>query len=288
MINAKYSCRFTAYLCLLLALTGQSTACTTDAWSLAAGSMSADKLARFDGNCGLRVDLSGTEPAWVEDSTLGSLSTPVTEYVARFYTMTGDTVLSDGEALTLLSAVDSVDGDLFGVELVGTSGGNILQIYAHNGTALEFGATTVAMPKGWRALEIQWSSISGNASFGIDGVEHLISISGLNNTGQQIAKVMLGAVAGNTPGVSGTVDLDAFVSRRSDTTGLVDKNCSGSIVNVDNITFLPGTKNCEALTSLSFGERVVFDSGSRVNVSAPVVVLTRGTHIPGGAVLSVQ
>lgn len=275
----------------LLAVTGQSLACTTSKWSSVQGDVSDTATAHFVGNCGLRVDLSGTAPARVEDATPAGLGTPVTEYAARFYAIDDNAVLSNGVALTLLAAVDSGDGDLFGVNLVGTSNGNALRIYAHNGTGIQDSTTVIAMPRGWRSLEIQWSAVAGTASLVLDGVADSITISGLSNSGQQVARVMLGAVAGNTTGASGSMDFDEFISRRTGTNGVVDKSCgtSGdSVVTVNNLTFLPGMKNCSASTSMSFGERVVFDSGSQVIVDSPVVVLGDGTHIPNGATFSVQ
>lgn len=289
MIHNKNSNKFmTLAGMILLALTDQSIACTTLQWSTAVGNMSADGVARFEDLCGLRIDLTGTADTWVEDNSPGSEVVPVTEYVARFYAITDDTVLPDGETLILLTAISQTDSVIFGVELAGVSGENMLRIFADNGSVLEYGANTVAMPKGWRALETRWSSVSGIVSFGMDGIVDLISISGLNNSGQHIAKVRLGAVSGNAAGITGVIDVDSFVSGRGVSAGLVDKSCGGSAVALDNVTFLAGTKNCIASTSIDFGERIVFDSGSQVNVDSPVVIMNPGIQIPAGAILSVK
>lgn len=283
------SSKFILLSCMFfLAMTGQSIACSTSQWSASVGNMSANGTARFEDLCGLRIDLTGNTVTWVEDSSPGSLVVPVTEYVARFYAITDDMVLPDGETLTLFTAISQTDNDIFGVELAGVSGEDILEIFADDGGVLEYGATTVAMPKGWRALEIRWSSVSGNASFGMDGIVDLISISGLNNSGQQVAKVRLGVVSGNAAGITGVMDVDSFVSGSGVSAGLVDKSCSGSAVALDNMTFLSGTKNCIASTSIDFGERIVFDSGSQVNIDSPVVILNPGIQIPAGAILSVK
>ena len=174
------------------------------------------------------------------------------------------------------------------MELSGIAGQNILRIFADNGSVLEYGATVVAMPKGWRALEVSWSSVSGVFSFGMDGKGDLISIAGLNNAGQEVTRVRLGAVSGNAADITGILDVDSFVSARTDSAGLVNKDCSGNAVALDNITFLPGTKSCSASTSMYFGERIVFDPGSRVTVDSPVVILNPGIQIPADAVLSVK
>jgi len=273
---------------IALVMSGQSIACTASEWSASAGNVTANGAARFEDLCGLRINLAGATEAWVEDNSPGAEAVPVTDYVARFYAIRDDAVIPDGRVLEVFAAYGHSGNLLFGLELAGISGDNVLRISADNGSALEYSAASVTMPRGWRALELRWSSVSGTAAFGMDGVADLISISGLNNVRQAVAKVRLGAVSGNADAITGAIDADSFVSGRGESAGLVEKECNGASVVLDNITFLTGSRNCIASTSLGFANRTVFDPGSLVTVEAPVVTLHPGVLISAGAVLSVN
>ncbi len=272
-------------------LCGATLACTTQAWeeTKTGGVVSAGTAARFDGDCGLRLDLSGSSSGWVEDPTPGTLA-DVTEYVARFYAYVDDAQVASGETLTLFSARDSNANELFGLQLKGSGGDAVLDLYAYDDTTGIVDAEgDVVVPFGWRALALHWNTGSGTGAVSLSIDENNVqNISGLNNAGYSINKVFLGVVEGNSPGLSGVIDVDSFASRRTGTAGLVNRSCSGGEVDVSNITFLSGSKSCVASGGLVFGSRVTFDSGAVVDVDAQSATLTAGTRIPAGAILAIN
>ncbi len=279
------------FIVALVILSGRTLACTTQAWEedYVGGVVSAATAARFEADCGLRLDLSGDTSGWVEDHTPGTLA-DVTEYVARFYAYIDDAGVIDGTDLTLFSAEDASASanELFGLQLKGSGGDAVLHLYAYHadGTKVH-GVGDVPVPPGWRALALHWKTGSGtgSVSLSIDNNADVQTISGLNNAGYIIEKVLLGVVAGNSS-VTGLIDVDSFTSRRTGSAGLVNRSCDGP--NVDNITFLSGPKNCNASAGLVFASRVTFDSGADVNVAAQTTTLTGGTRIPAGAILAIQ
>ncbi|WP_456377012.1 hypothetical protein [Thiolapillus sp.] len=276
---------------ILLLQQGQALACSTQAWddTNTGSTVTADAAAVYEGNCGLRLNLGGTSTGWVKDSTPGTVPA-VTEYVARFYAYIDDAQLANGQGFTLFNAEDASANELFGLEVKGSASGPVLHLYAWDGTVKE-ATGDVSVPSGWRAISLHWTTGAGNGAIklSVDRTQDMQVITGLSNAGQAIDSVNLGVVSGNTTGISGAVDVDAFTSRRTGPTGLmVTKGCSGAQVAVKNTTFLPGTITCTASTALTFDNRVTFDPGAIVTVQAPTVAMTPGTTVSPGAVLDIQ
>ncbi|WP_457671849.1 hypothetical protein [Thiolapillus sp.] len=270
---------------------GQVLACSTQAWddSNIGSTVTAEAAAVYEGSCGLRLHLDGTSTGWVKDPTPGTVPA-VTEYVARFYAYIDDAQLANGQGFTLFNAEDASANELFGLEVKGSASGPVLHLYAWDGAVRE-AVGDVSVPPGWRAIVLHWTTGAGNGALrlSIDRTQDMQTITGLSNAGQVIDSVNLGVVSGNSSGIVGTIDVDAFTSRRTGPTGLtITKGCSGTQVAVESTTFLPGTITCTASAALTFGNRVTFDPGANVTVQAQSVTLSQGTSIPAGAVLDIQ
>ena len=275
---------------IFLVQQGQALACSTQAWddSNIGSIVTADPAAVYEGNCGLRLNLDGTSTGWVKDPTPGTVPA-VTEYVARFYAYIDDAQLANGEGFTLFNAGDASANELFGLEVKGSASGPVLHLYAWDGAVKE-AAGDVSVPSGWRAIILHWTTGAGNGAIklSVDRTQDMQTITGLSNASQVIDSVNLGVVSGNSTGISGMIDVDAFTSRRTGPTGLmITKGCSGT-PEVKNTTFLPESITCTASTDLRFGNRVTFDPGAIVTVQAQSVTLSQGTSIPMGAILDVQ
>ncbi len=281
----------TASAGIFLMQQAQALACSTQAWvdSNTGNAVTADAAAVYEGNCGLRLNLDGTSTGWVKDPTPGTVP-EVTEYVARFYAYIDDAQLTNGQGFTLFNALDSASIELFALDVIGSSSGPVLRMYAWDGSVKE-AANDVPVPAGWRAIVLHWTTGAGNGAIklSVDRTQDVQTITGLSNAGQVIDSVNLGVVSGNGAGISGIIDVDAFTSRRTGSSGLIiSKGCSGTSVAVENTTFLPGDITCTASTDLTFRNRVTFDPGANVIVQAQSVTLSRGTIVPSGAILDVR
>ncbi len=265
---------------------GQALACSTSAWddSNKGSVVDAVNAAKYEGDCGLRLTLNGTSNGWLKDISPSNANPAVTEYVARFYTYVDDADLGNGQAFTLFNAVDSGSNELFGLELKGSNSGPVLHLY----TSTKEATNDVSVPTGWRAIILHWTTGSNGAlTLSIDDEKNVQTISGLSNAGQAIHSVNLGVIEGNSAGISGIVDVDSFVSRRTGTGGLlVTKSCSGSDVTVENTTFLAPV-SCIASGKLSFGNRVTFDPQADLTILAGSVGMNPGLAVPAGAILNI-
>ncbi|HEC05221.1 MAG TPA: hypothetical protein ENJ12_00075 [Thiolapillus brandeum] len=269
---------------------GQALACSTSAWSSTDGTaVTAVNAAAYEGDCGLRLTLSGTATGLVKDATPGTVTPAVTEYVARFYAYFDDAQLSNGSEFTLFNALDSGSNELFSLKARGTAAGTALYLEdADSGKA----TNNLLVPTGWRAIVLHWNtSGSGQLELIIDREQDGMTetITGLTNSGQEIDSIQLGAITNNA-GTSGNVDIDSFLSRRAGTGGLmVQKSCSGTDVVLKNATFLSDSSlTCNVSGTLSFGSRVTFDPNTTVNVVAQSVAMGPGISIPQGAVLDIS
>ncbi len=264
----------------------QALACSTSAWddSNKGSVVDAVNAARYDGDCGLRLNLNGTSNGWLRDPSPGSANPAVTEYVARFYTYVDDAQLANGQGFTIFNALDSGSNELFGLELKGSPNGPVLHLY----TATKEATSDVSVPTGWRAIILHWTTGSNGAlTLSIDNDQNVQTISSLANGGQSIHSVNLGVVDGNNASISGIVDLDSFASRRTGTAGLlISKSCSGTSPTVENATFL-GPLSCTASGLLTFGNRVTFDPQADLTIVAGAVAMNPGMAIPVGAILDI-
>jgi len=269
---------------------GQALACSTNAWSSTEGSaVTAVNTAVYEGECGLRLNLNGTATGLVKDTTPGSVTPAVTEYVARFYAYLDDAQLNNGSEFVLFNALDAGSGELFSLKARGSAAGPVLYL-EDTGT----GKTTnnLQVPAGWRAIVLHWNT-AGNGELTLmvdresDGLTQ--TVTGLSNSGQAIHSIQLGVIE-NSSGVNGMVDIDSFVSRRTGTGGLViQKGCSGTDVELENATFLTGSSlSCNVSGVLRFGDRVTFDPGSSLNITAQSVAMNPGLAVPHGSSLDIS
>ncbi len=295
---------FRAALLLIGAIlfTAPVMACNLNAWSGVqdpGSALSVTESARFDGSCGLHIDLDiGAATAYVEDTTPGSLSPPITAYVGRFYIYIGDMQLAEGDVIKLFSALDAASGPVFAVQLYAASGRLYSRLVAtgDDGGTIDTSDGGLQFLPGWRAIEASWTASSGDGmddgelTISLDGIPgaEIDNLTGLDTDTLVIDSVQLGLLGGNTGTVTGFYDVDSFASGRTGTTGLVDKNCSGVAVTVENMTFLPGAADCTATGGLTLGHRVTFDPGSVTNLSGTTVTLQPGVRILQGAVLAVH
>lgn len=278
----------------LVLMSGQSFACDVDAWSSSDGTLvvEADAAARYMDLCGLRADLTGAGNGWLVDATPGALTPAVTEYSARFYIYVDDAIINIDEALVIFTGEDAANNTLFGLEFVNKGSGPAFHLYVidDNGGRRD-ALADLPVAHGWRAIHLDWiagNSSSGFASLGMDELISLQFIENVDNGSQVLDHIKLGAVSGNTTGTRGVIDMDSFASQRWGDNGVINKGCSGDIVNVENTTFLPGLYVCNATESIGFGARVVFDPASQVEVNSITSELLPGTRISNGAVLMIR
>ena len=279
---------------LLILLSNQVAACSLDKWSLSSGEsvIASTQLARYEGQCGLRVNLSSVGNGWVGDTTPGELPYEVSEYWARFYLYIEEVSIESNETLTVFAGEDADNRPLFGLEIVSSAGSPAFQLYAMNddGSRKSFSGTMPAEP-GWRAIHLSWfagASSGGWVSLGMDDSESLQTVDNLDNGSHVLNQVRLGAVAGNNAGIKGVMDIDNFSSRRTGSNGLVNKSCSGLDVQLDNTTFIPGLYSCNATLDFTLGQRVTIDRGAKVEIISNITELLPGVSVQNGAVLAIK
>lgn len=282
--------------CLVGFLPLWSQACTLNDWSRiqdGSGNLTVGTPLHFEADCGLEVALSG-QPAYVEDQSPGLLSDPVTRYVARFYLLPDRIAIANGDTLTLFAGyTNSRSTPLFELLLVRLSGEHRLRLvaYADNGAKYTTLGHEMKLIDGWRALELEWlAAVSASLSDGglklrVDGVAGQGGqlLSGLDNDAYPLDYVQLGMVAGSAGASGGELALDAFVSQRGGSPGVINKPCSGDAVVVDHHTFLPGSTSCEANLALSTNGYVTVDSGADVVFSGTSISLKPGFSAARGS-----
>ena len=287
-------------LAALLLAAPAAQACTTDAWSAVDDPnsvLAATSAARFDGGCGLRLQLDGIDTGYVADATPGTLAPPVVGYVARFYLYVGDSTMAESDTVTLLRGTDDGGNPLFGLEVFAHGGVLRTRLFAFSdgGIPIDTGNNGMTLNPGWRSLELNWRAASaagaldGEMTLALDGVAGLGNqiLSGLDNETQVVDTVHVGVLS-NGPGASGWFDIDAFMSKRSGYIGVVTKSCSGTDVVLDNATFLAGPTNCSATGTLELGHRVTVDEGANLDLSAQTIYLESGFTVRQGAGLTVR
>lgn len=207
--------------CLLgLFMAAQSaTACTVGNWSTNSGNVNAGDpntgLARYSGLCAMETPTGAV--AWVQDNSPGGIN----RIRARVYVLNE---LGSGQSAVVYRGFSDTSGgsNLFTVRL--TTGGQVRLI--DNATATEV-QQTASTP--WVSIEIDWSQGSGNGtiSLSVNGQTPVVNNS-LNNAGSALQSVRLG----NLLGAAGTLNFDAYESRRTTAVGRLlvgDANNSGSV-----------------------------------------------------------
>lgn len=180
--------------------------------------------AHFSQNCGALVTLTSgdTTPAYVQDNSPSAEGA----YRARFYINARLLQVQSGGGFDLFAAYDGADptppanaGNAALRLVVENAGAGKKQLTAfarlNSGNETEI-AAPVALPDGWRSIEIDWAKGAGNGhlSLWVDGRAQT-GLTGLSNDTETINYVRWGAVAGLTSGTSGSFRMDDFASQRS-------------------------------------------------------------------------
>lgn len=216
-------------------------ACTTGNWSntvggVVAGERVADNIERYSGLCGMQTP--GGAVAYVQDDNPGGIG----RIRARFYVLANNT-----SAANIYRGFTSGGSQLFNVQL--GSGGAV--------TLTSGGATASAngVSGNWNSIEVDWNASGGQLVLTVNEqspVSVPLSVSG------GVGFVRLG----NLNGASGTMNFDAYESRRTTEVGRLlvgDVNASGSITPADvvaaRLEFLgteqPGQPDCNESGSIS-------------------------------------
>lgn len=211
----------TATLALGLLLGAQNAiACTVDNWNggnsenITAGGPDIG-LARYSGLCAMETPASTA--AWVQDNSPGGIN----RIRARLYVLNE---LASGQSAVIYRgfSTDTGTGPLFTVRLA--TDGTVRLI--DNATAAEVQQTSST---NWVSVEIDWSQGSGNGtiSLSINGQTPAAN-NALNNTGSSLQSVRLG----NLLGAAGSLNFDAYESRRTTEIGRLirgDADANGSV-----------------------------------------------------------
>jgi len=229
-------------------------ACTVDNWSgrsdapdgapLASGPNGPDgkpAIARYSGVCAMQT-VADTE-TWVEDNSPGPGG--IDRIRARFY------VLANNSADAVIYR--GFDGGGSGNELFN------LQIAADGAVSISSGSISIPAPgaavdPGWNSVEIDWNS---GGEFGLTINGQSVPTSGSSAAGS-LASVRLG----NLNGATGTLNFDAYESRRSTPVGQL---CVGDADGNGAIRFFDVTQIFEEVSSggnvLASGQPDVDENG---------------------------
>jgi hypothetical protein len=183
-----------------------------------ASDLAVNAPAKYFGAFGLRVQVAGGAPAYVEDDTPGAER----RYRARFYLNAGALTLAAGDELELLSAYATSGPRQFSV-LLGRSGSvNRLRLAARrdDGSFAETApGSEIVLPREWHSLEVDWKAATsttaadGALAVWLDG-QSRGGLTGIDNDLGQVGFVRWGAVAEVDATTTGSFLLDEFDSRR--------------------------------------------------------------------------
>ncbi len=194
----------------LLFASQAALACTAANWSgnsganvLASGPDGPDgklPIARYSGVCAMQTEPG--ETAFVEDLSPGGID----RIIARFYVLND---LASGQSAQIYRGFSTTTGSgpLFTVSLSATG-----TVTLRDNITLEAVSQTTSNP--WASVEIDWIAGSpGSISLSVDGQTPVTEAVG--NDGSLLQSVRLG----NLNGASGTLNFDAYESRRSTAVG---------------------------------------------------------------------
>lgn len=212
MINLKAApARAVTVGCLVgLFLTAQSAlACTVDNWdansnTIEPGSVVADgpaPVARYSGVCAMQA-ADATE-AWVRDDSPGGIN----RIRARFYVLADNS----GEAV-VYRGLTSTDAALFGVRLNPANGDVTLTSAGVNAVC-----SGCANAGAWNSIEIDWNAGGGSLDLWVnsDARSDSADASAAFSTSNTVSSVRLG----NLNSAAGTMNFDAYESRRTTAIG---------------------------------------------------------------------
>lgn len=248
---------------LCLALPAHAQDCSLAGWSesqpQAVTVGGPPQIARYSGQCAIQVSAANRYVYAIHPAAEPT-------YYARFYYYTG---ARSGGAIDIFQGRDGTNLPIR-VEHEAGSGSNLLRFSSH-GSGVQRTANVQANK--WYAIELAWTTGSGNGALGITvtgaGISTPIPVSpitGLNNSGQRIREIRMGWV---TAGGSGAINFDAFEARRDGPPGRLcrgDANGDGEIGAADRVlitneilgeTVSPGQPDANEDGEVGAADRVV-------------------------------
>lgn len=185
----------------VLAAQSALAACTAGNWNggvtgtVTPGQPDTDLVARYSGVCAMQVP--GGSVSFVQDNSPGAID----RIRARFY------VLADNSTNAVVyRGLNSSDSPVFGVQ-VATNGD--VTFTSGSASAVCSGCANIG---GWNSIEIDWNAAGGQLSLTVN--EEPAATTPFSSA-QLVSSVRLG----NLNGASGTMNFDAYESRRSTAVG---------------------------------------------------------------------
>ena len=205
--ESRFARRVAAVLALGLIMAAQTTmACTADNWLGGnSGNLTASgpdgpggepAIARYSGVCAMRT--AADAETWVEDNSPGGID----RIRARFYVLVDNTTVA-----RIYRGLNGVGGTVFDIAL-NPGNGNVSLISA-GATAQCAGCANAG---DWNSIEIDWDAGSGNMELVVNGGT---PVSTAFSSGETISAVRLG----NLNDATGTMNFDAYESRRTTEVG---------------------------------------------------------------------
>ena len=199
-------------------------------WSRVPTQLYVTSDAAHRGHWGLETGLDAA-PAFVEDNSPGSEP----RYRARFCLDPDGITVAQGAGFDLLTAFSGTTAQQIRLRISQQAGDLVLSAEVRDNGAPVAGADTT-LTNGWQTIEIDWKqATSSSASDGHLRLWHegslTVDIDSVDNDGETIDQVRLGAVGNVVGAISGNLLLDDFASTRSgliSSPGDVNRNGSNS------------------------------------------------------------
>lgn len=188
-------------------------------------------IARYSGQCAIQVTAAGRYLSATHPNAEPT-------YYARFYYYTG------ARAGGAIDIFQGRDGAALPIRVEHEAIGSINRLRFSSSGSSALRTADVQVNK-WYAIELAWTTGSGNGALGITvtgaGVSTPIAVSpitGLNNPTQRIREIRMGWI---TAGGSGAINFDAFEARRDAPPGRLcrgDANGNEMITSTDSVVIL--------------------------------------------------
>ena len=245
-LNSRLAKGAAATIALTLLLGAQTAmACTVGNWT---GGNSGNvipggpdvNVARYSGVCAMQTPSAAT--AWVQDDSPGGID----RIRARFYVFSGNS--ADAVVYRGLAAGGA---EVFRVVLRASGAATL----SSNGAAVSSNGND----NSWNSVEIDWNGTAGEMSLSMNG-----------NTPQSIAFTSPGQVAsvrvGNLNGAAGTMNFDAYESRRTTEIGrLCEGETSGDNIRTNDDVLEIFAEVSSAGTELANGQPDFTEDGAITN-----------------------
>jgi hypothetical protein len=188
------------------------------AWSSSvtdSGSLRVTTAAASDGTYGLQAEINDSNSIYVIDNTPNA----ETNYRVRFYFDPNSIPMAEKDAFYIFSGYSGSSVDVLRVEFRLFKGIYQLRVAIRNDGNSWTNSTWIDMSGGPQLVEVSWSAATavgannGSLTLWVDEVQ-LADLTRIDNDTRRIDQVRLGAVAELDTGTRGTLDFDAFVSKR--------------------------------------------------------------------------